>query len=151
VAFARAIGAEALEAYRAQGDGHVATLRHHDLADGMAVLDFYCGCGRTAEAMVRYGWIGDHAGVELIERFLAEVCAPYPAAMHPGIARPAHRRARKVSTCCSTGRCSPIFRWKIAVSISGHVSRFEAGRKDGLLLYRVEWSGSSPLNFNRID
>ncbi len=93
LAFAQAIGAESLETYRGQGDGHVAVLRYHGLADGMAVFDLGCGCGRTAEALVRSGWLGSYTGTDVVQRFVVELeqrCPGYRAFRHlaPSIAAP---------------------------------------------------------------
>jgi ubiquinone/menaquinone biosynthesis C-methylase UbiE len=85
LAFAKAIGAESVETYNAQGDGHVAVLRHRGLQDGMDVFDLGCGCGRTAEALMRSGWTGQYTGVDVTERFVAEVrnrCPGYTAFRH---------------------------------------------------------------------
>jgi SAM-dependent methyltransferase len=92
LAFAQAIGAESLESFDAQGDGHVAVLQHHGLADGMAVFDLGCGCGRTAEALVRNGWKGSYTGVDVVERFVAELrarCPGYDAFRHQAANIPA--------------------------------------------------------------
>ncbi|MBO9669784.1 MAG: class I SAM-dependent methyltransferase [Sphingobium sp.] len=85
LAFARAVGAETMESYIVQGDGHVAVLRYHGLQDGMSLFDLGCGCGRTAEALMRSGWVGQYVGVDVTERFVAQLrsqCPGYRAFRH---------------------------------------------------------------------
>jgi len=85
LAFAQAIGSQTLEGFVSQGDGHVAVLKHHGLAEGMAIFDLGCGCGRTAQALQRSGWQGSYTGVDVIERFVAELrtkCPGYQAFRH---------------------------------------------------------------------
>ena len=73
LALAQAIGAEDLEGFATQGDGHVAVLRHHGLADHMAVYDLGCGCGRTAQALQRSGWVGSYTGVDVVPELIDEL------------------------------------------------------------------------------
>jgi SAM-dependent methyltransferase len=93
LALARAIGALTMEDFAAQGDGHVAVLRHHGLADGMAIYDLGCGCGRTAQALRRSGWRGRYTGADVVPELLEELvrqCPDYLTALHfaPTIAAP---------------------------------------------------------------
>lgn len=73
LALANAIGAETMENFRAQGDAHVAVLRHHGLVDGMSIYDLGCGCGRTAQALARSGWQGQYAGADVVPELLEEL------------------------------------------------------------------------------
>ncbi|WP_062785180.1 MULTISPECIES: bifunctional 2-polyprenyl-6-hydroxyphenol methylase/3-demethylubiquinol 3-O-methyltransferase UbiG [Novosphingobium] len=82
LALAQAIGAETMENFVAQGDGHVAVLRHYGLSDGMAIYDLGCGCGRTAQALQRSGWQGDYTGADVVPELLQELqrqCPTYQA------------------------------------------------------------------------
>lgn len=78
LALAQAIGAETMENFAAQGDGHVAVLRHHGLVDDMAVYDLGCGCGRTAQALRRSGWQGRYIGADVIPELLGELARKCP-------------------------------------------------------------------------
>jgi SAM-dependent methyltransferase len=78
LALANVIGSETMELFVAQGDGQVAVLRHHGLADGMAVYDLGCGCGRTAQALQRQGWIGRYTGADVVPELLAELAQQCP-------------------------------------------------------------------------
>lgn len=78
LALAQAIGAESMENFVSQGDGHVAVLRHYGLIDGMAVYDLGCGCGRTAQALRRSGWTGHYIGVDVVPELLDEVVRQCP-------------------------------------------------------------------------
>ena len=85
LAFAEAIGAATLDTFRAQGDGHFEVLLRYGLADGMAIFDLGCGCGRTAQALVRSGWRGDYSGTDVVGRFVTELkrkCPGYKAFVH---------------------------------------------------------------------
>jgi SAM-dependent methyltransferase len=85
LALANAIGAETMEEFYAQGDGHVAVLRHHGLTDGMSIYDLGCGCGRTAQALKRDGWEGNYIGVDVVPELLAELarqCPDYRTALN---------------------------------------------------------------------
>lgn len=93
LALAQAIGAPTMADFVSQGDGHVAVLRHHGLADGMAVYDLGCGCGRTAQALRRSGWTGTYTGADVIPELLEEVartCPEYAIVLNfdPTIAMP---------------------------------------------------------------
>lgn len=93
LALAKAIGAETMEDFASQGDGHVAVLRHYGLADGMAAYDLGCGCGRTAQALQRAGWQGHYTGADVVPELLAELarqCPAYDTVLHlsPTIAAP---------------------------------------------------------------
>jgi SAM-dependent methyltransferase len=59
-----------MDEFAAQGDGHVAVLRHNGLMDGMAVYDLGCGCGRTAQALYRSGWQGTYTGADVVPELL---------------------------------------------------------------------------------
>lgn len=78
LALANAIGAETMESFVRQGDGHVAVLRVYGLADGMAVYDLGCGCGRTAQALKRSGWTGSYTGADVVPELLEELAAQCP-------------------------------------------------------------------------
>lgn len=78
LALAQAIGAETMENFRSQGDGHVAVLRHHGLVDGMSIYDLGCGCGRTAQSLHRLGWNGRYAGADVVPELLEELSARCP-------------------------------------------------------------------------
>lgn len=85
LALANAIGAETMETFRAQGDAHVAVLRHHGLVDGMSIYDLGCGCGRTAQALVRSGWQGQYTGADVVPELLEELrrqCPGYRAVLN---------------------------------------------------------------------
>lgn len=85
LALANAIGAETMESFHAQGDAHVAVLRHHGLIDGMSIYDLGCGCGRTAQALVRSGWQGHYIGVDVVPELLDELrlqCPTYHAVLN---------------------------------------------------------------------
>lgn len=73
LAYARAVGCTSVEMFNAQGDGHVAVLRHYGLSDGMAVYDLGCGCGRTAQALQRSGWIGKYVGADVVRKLVDEL------------------------------------------------------------------------------
>jgi len=84
LALAQAIGAETMETFVSQGDGHVAVLRHHGLTDGMSIYDLGCGCGRTAQALRRLGWQGRYSGADVVPELLAELsrqCPDYDVAL----------------------------------------------------------------------
>jgi SAM-dependent methyltransferase len=78
LALAQAIGAETMQDFDAQGDGHVAVLRHHGLTDGMAIYDLGCGCGRTAQALRRLGWKGRYIGADVVTELLQELSRQCP-------------------------------------------------------------------------
>jgi len=110
MAFAEAIGANSLETFRSQGDGHVEVLRHNGLADGMAVFDFGCGCGRTAQALLRSGWSGQYTGTDVVARFTAELmrkCPGYDAFVHTAPSIPA-----------PDGSLDMIFHWSVFTHIA---------------------------------
>lgn len=73
LALAQAIGAPTMEDFVSQGDGHVAVLRHHGLVDGMAIYDLGCGCGRTAQALIRSEWQGSYIGADVVPELTAEL------------------------------------------------------------------------------
>lgn len=78
LALAQAIGAETIEKFISQGDGHVAVLRHHGLTDGMTIYDLGCGCGRTAQALRRLGWHGSYTGADVVPELLEELAHQCP-------------------------------------------------------------------------
>lgn len=78
LALANAIGAQTMAEFDAQGDGHVAVLRHHGLASGMRIYDLGCGCGRTAQALKRNGWTGHYVGADVVPELLAELVRQCP-------------------------------------------------------------------------
>jgi 2-polyprenyl-3-methyl-5-hydroxy-6-metoxy-1,4-benzoquinol methylase len=73
LALAQAIGAPTMDDFVSIGDGHVAVLRHHGLVDGMTVYDLGCGCGRTAQALVRHGWQGNYTGADVVQELIDEL------------------------------------------------------------------------------
>lgn len=72
-ALARSIGAENMDDFRRQGDGHVAVLKHHGLLDAMSLYDLGAGCGRTAQALQRSGWKGEYLGADVVPELLGEL------------------------------------------------------------------------------
>jgi SAM-dependent methyltransferase len=85
LAFANAVGSETVRWYRKQGNAQVAVLKHHGLRDGMAIYDLGCGCGRTAQALMRQGWSGRYIGADIVEDFVSELrrlCPQYEAHLH---------------------------------------------------------------------
>lgn len=78
LALATAIGSPTMEGFVKQGDAQVAVLRAHGLADGMAVYDLGCGCGRTAQALQRAGWQGSYTGADVVPELLEELAAKCP-------------------------------------------------------------------------
>jgi SAM-dependent methyltransferase len=110
LAFARAVGADNIEMFHRQGDGHVAVLRYHGLADGMAVYDFGCGCGRTAQALQRSGWQGRYTGTDVVERFVQELkrkCPGYDAFAHD-----------KISVPMPDASLDMLFHWSVFTHVS---------------------------------
>lgn len=78
LALAQAIGAPTMADFVSIGDGHVAVLRHHGLVDGMAIYDLGCGCGRTAQALVRHGWQGNYTGADVVQELIDELTRQCP-------------------------------------------------------------------------
>lgn len=78
LALAQAIGAPTMADFMSIGDGHVAVLRHHGLTDGMTVYDLGCGCGRTAQALVRHGWQGYYTGADVVQELIDELARRCP-------------------------------------------------------------------------
>jgi SAM-dependent methyltransferase len=78
LALAQAIGAQTMDDFVSIGDGHVAVLRHHGLTDGMTVYDLGCGCGRTAQALVRHGWQGHYTGADVVQELIDELAQQCP-------------------------------------------------------------------------
>lgn len=110
LAFAEAIGAATLDTFRTQGDGHVEVLRRCGLADGMSIFDLGCGCGRTAQALVRNGWRGDYSGTDVVGRFVIELkrkCPGYKAFVHAEPNIPAQDRSLDM-----------VFHWSVVTHVS---------------------------------
>jgi SAM-dependent methyltransferase len=110
LAFAQAVGSDTMAAFREQGDGHVAVLRSHGLHDGMTVFDLGCGCGRTAQALRRAGWQGQYIGVDVVERFVAELrarCPGYQAFRH-----------RQASIPADDDSLDMLFHWSVFTHLS---------------------------------
>lgn len=110
LAFADAIGSESVEQFEAQGDGHVAVLRHHGLTNGMSVYDLGCGCGRTAQALQRSGWQGRYIGADIVEGFVAELkrkCPGFEAHVH-----------RKPTILAKDASLDMLFHWSVFTHIS---------------------------------
>lgn len=110
LAFADAIGSESVELFEIQGDAQVAVLRHHGLADGMAVYDLGCGCGRTAQALQRAGWKGRYVGADIVEGFVSELkrkCPGYEAHVH-----------RQPSIVADDGSMDMLFHWSVFTHVS---------------------------------
>lgn len=85
LALALAVGSISIDLFDQQGDGHVALLKYHGLADGMSIFDLGCGCGRTAQALQRSGWQGSYTGTDILKRFVIELrdqCPDYQAFVH---------------------------------------------------------------------
>lgn len=78
LALATSIGSPTMEGFVAQGDAQVSVLRAHGLADGMAVYDLGCGCGRTAQALRRADWNGSYTGADVVPELLGELVAKCP-------------------------------------------------------------------------
>lgn len=100
-----AIGATSMETFHAQGDGHVAVLRHHGLRDGMSVYDLGCGSGRTAMALQRSGWIGRYKGADIVKDlvvYLADKCPGYEAIVH-----------RDLSIVAPDSSLDIVFHWSV--------------------------------------
>jgi 2-polyprenyl-3-methyl-5-hydroxy-6-metoxy-1,4-benzoquinol methylase len=110
LAFADAIGSESLELFVEQGDGQVAILKHHGLADGMTVYDLGCGCGRTAQALLRSGWSGRYIGADIVSEFIAELKRKCP-----GYEAHVNRRPTIVSDDASLDM---IFHWSVFTHLS---------------------------------
>lgn len=109
LAFADAIGSDTVELFERQGDDQVAVLRHHGLADGMAIYDLGCGCGRTAQALQRAGWSGRYIGADIVSGFIAELkrkCPGYEAHVH-----------RKPSIVAQSASLDIIFHWSVFTHI----------------------------------
>ena len=108
LALARAIGAETMEIFASQGDGHVAVLRHHGLIDGMNVYDLGCGCGRTAQALYRQGWQGGYLGAGVVQELLDELALRCPVMKPVSTSYRQSLRPTRRLTWFSIGRSSPI-------------------------------------------
>ncbi|WP_313393275.1 class I SAM-dependent methyltransferase [Sphingobium yanoikuyae] len=78
LALAQAIGAPTMADFISIGDVHVAVLRYHGLTDGMTVYDLGCGCGRTAQALVRQGWQGQYTGADVVQELIDELARQCP-------------------------------------------------------------------------
>ncbi|MEG8220997.1 class I SAM-dependent methyltransferase [Sphingomonas sp. HH69] len=78
LALAQAIGAPTMADFMSIGDGHVEVLCHHGLTDGMTVYDLGCGCGRTAQALMRHGWEGNYTGADVVQELIDELARQCP-------------------------------------------------------------------------
>ncbi|MBZ9647035.1 class I SAM-dependent methyltransferase [Sphingobium sp. 3R8] len=110
LAFAEAIGATSMELFREQGDGHVRVLKHHGLADGMAVFDLGCGCGRTAQALQRNGWSGTYTGTDVVDGLIGELrekCPTYEAYVH-----------RQPTIRAASGTIDMLYHWSVFTHLS---------------------------------
>ena len=110
LAFAQAIGADNVDDFVRQGDGHVAVLRHHGLEDGMSVYDLGCGCGRTAQALKRSGWQGRYTGADIVDGLIAELrrkCPGYDAHVH-----------REPTLIADDASLDLVFHWSVFTHIS---------------------------------
>ena len=110
LAFADAIGSETIELFNSQGDAQVAVLRHHGLADGMAVYDLGCGCGRTAQALQRAGWQGRYVGADIVKGFISELkrkCPVFEAHVH-----------REPTIVAQDSSMDMIFHWSVFTHVS---------------------------------
>ncbi len=66
LAMAKAIGSQTLDIFQESGDKHYAVLERLGLKNGHAIYDLACGCGRTASALQRHGWVGQYQGADII-------------------------------------------------------------------------------------
>jgi SAM-dependent methyltransferase len=110
LAFAQVIGAETVELFNQQGDGQVAVLKYHGLANGMAVYDLGCGCGRTAQALRRAGWQGRYIGADVVGGLVTELkrkCPEFEAHVH-----------RQPTIVAEDGSLDMIFHWSVFTHIS---------------------------------
>ncbi len=110
LAFAKAIGSDSVELFNCQGDGQVALLRHHGLADGMAVYDLGCGCGRTAQALQRSGWRGSYTGADIVAGLVSELkrkCPGYSAVVQ-----------REPSVVAADHSLDMLFHWSVFTHIT---------------------------------
>ena len=105
MAMMASIGANSAEDFHRQGDGHVSVLRHHGLADGMAIYDLGCGSGRTAMALQRSGWKGLYKGADIVRPlvdYLQKKCPEYEAVVH-----------RKLTIDAPTESLDMVFHWSV--------------------------------------
>lgn len=105
MAMIASIGALSKEDFARQGDGHVAVLRHHGLADDMAIYDLGCGSGRTAIALQRSGWKGHYIGADIVKPLVAYLkanCPGYEAYVH-----------RDLSIRAPDASLDMIFHWSV--------------------------------------
>lgn len=110
LAFALAVGSLTVDLFREQGEGHVAVLKAHGLADGMAIFDLGCGCGRTAQALQRLGWQGTYTGADIIPSFIDELttkCPGYTAVVH-----------RQSSIPVADASLDMLFHWSVFTHIA---------------------------------
>jgi len=78
LALAQCIGSPTMEVFVDHGNIQATVLRHHGLKDGMAIYDLGCGCGRTAQGLVRSGWTGDYAGHDIVAELVDEIARTCP-------------------------------------------------------------------------
>ena len=85
LALAKAIGSHSMEEFKGVGDLQVNYLKILGLKESMSVYDLACGCGRTAQALIRDGWIGSYTGADIIKSLvdhLNESCPKFKAFVH---------------------------------------------------------------------
>lgn len=78
LALAQSTGSPTMEIFWDYGERQVQVLRHHGLTDGMAIYDLGCGCGRTAQALVRSGWHGNYTGADVVRELVEEITRTCP-------------------------------------------------------------------------
>lgn len=86
-ALIESIGSPSLTDFAKLGDAQVAALNAYGLRSGMSIYDLGCGCGRTAQALVRYGWKGSYRGVDVVHELVdhvRETCPGFAADVHVG-------------------------------------------------------------------
>lgn len=110
LAFADAIGSESVRWFHKQGDAQVAVLKYHGLRDGMRIYDLGCGCGRTAQALVRSGWSGFYIGADVVSGFVSELrrkCPNFEAHVH-----------REPTILANDQSIDMLFRWSVFTHLS---------------------------------
>jgi SAM-dependent methyltransferase len=78
LALAQCIGSPTMEVFVNHGDIQASVLRHHGLRDGMAIYDLGCGCGRTAQGLMRSGWTGNYTGHDIVQELVDEIARACP-------------------------------------------------------------------------
>lgn len=105
LAMINVVGCASREEWVRSGDGHVAVLRHHGLADGMAIYDLGCGAGRTATALRRAGWTGRYKGADIVRPLVDHLktqCPDYEAIVH-----------RRSTIAAPDASLDMIFHWSV--------------------------------------